>query len=284
MSYRVNRSGSRGPAGTISSLNTLPEKTVVVAADLTITGDSAASFTNKKSTWQQIIDSVLSVFILKTDLNNVTNDAQLKRSANDFTSFDQKTTIVDGDHVLIEDSEDSFIKKWILKSLLAGGGGDPEYEVVGSPVDITGAGEVLFTIGADDVVKFELDNVVMSNGTFIYFSVSSDAGVSFLNIPYVVASYISGAGGPFVSRATSTFVKITQDGFQKDLASGKVTLRGVTTAGKTTVRINSIEGDAGAYVVRGGAIVPAGALNMVKFRPGVGVFDGGTITLLRRTF
>jgi hypothetical protein len=57
------RFSGRGPAGTISSLDTLDLKAVVVAADLTITGDSADSFTNKKSTWQQIIDSVLSVFL-----------------------------------------------------------------------------------------------------------------------------------------------------------------------------------------------------------------------------
>ena len=57
------RFSGRGPAGTISSLSTLDEKAVVVAADLTITGDSDDSFVSKKSTWQQIIDSVLSVFL-----------------------------------------------------------------------------------------------------------------------------------------------------------------------------------------------------------------------------
>jgi hypothetical protein len=61
--FKFTGSGARGPAGTITSLATLEEKAVVVAADLTITGDSTDSFTNKKSTWQQIIDSVLSVFL-----------------------------------------------------------------------------------------------------------------------------------------------------------------------------------------------------------------------------
>ena len=61
--FKFTGSGARGPAGTISSLSTLDEKAVVVAADLTITGDSEDSFSNKKSTWQQLIDSVLSVFL-----------------------------------------------------------------------------------------------------------------------------------------------------------------------------------------------------------------------------
>lgn len=61
--FKFNQVGARGPAGTISSISTLPEKAVVVPADLAVVGDSAASFANKKSTWQQIIDSVLSVFL-----------------------------------------------------------------------------------------------------------------------------------------------------------------------------------------------------------------------------
>jgi hypothetical protein len=83
---------------------------------LAIVGDSAASFTNKKSTWQQIIDSVLSVFILKTDLDNVTNDAQLKRSAGDFQAFPQKITPEVGDSLIGEDSGDGENKKRITLS------------------------------------------------------------------------------------------------------------------------------------------------------------------------
>ncbi len=51
--------------------------------------------------------------ITKADvgLSNVTNDSQLKRSAGDFGTFPIKLTPVDADRVLIEDSEDSFIKK-----------------------------------------------------------------------------------------------------------------------------------------------------------------------------
>lgn len=46
-------------------------------------------------------------------LGNVTNDAQLKRAANDFTAFTEKTTPTDNDLVLSEDSAASYAKKKI---------------------------------------------------------------------------------------------------------------------------------------------------------------------------
>lgn len=57
-------------------------------------------------------------------LANVTNDAQLKRSAADFSSFPLKTDPVEADILLIEDSEDSENKKQItLENILGAGGG-----------------------------------------------------------------------------------------------------------------------------------------------------------------
>jgi hypothetical protein len=44
-------------------------------------------------------------------LGNVTNDAQLKRAANDFTTFTEKSTPADADVTLIEDSAASYAKK-----------------------------------------------------------------------------------------------------------------------------------------------------------------------------
>jgi hypothetical protein len=46
-------------------------------------------------------------------LGNVTNDAQLKRSANDFNTFLQKTNPITDDILLIEDSENGGQKKYI---------------------------------------------------------------------------------------------------------------------------------------------------------------------------
>lgn len=49
-------------------------------------------------------------------LGNVTNDAQLKRAANDFNSFASKSTLADNDVILIEDSANSYNKKKSLWS------------------------------------------------------------------------------------------------------------------------------------------------------------------------
>lgn len=55
-------------------------------------------------------------------LANISNDAQLKRSASDFSTFSEKHTLSNNDLLLIEDSEDSFQKKKIkIEKLKAGG-------------------------------------------------------------------------------------------------------------------------------------------------------------------
>lgn len=61
-----------------------------------------------------------SVTKTQVGLSNVTNDAQLKRSANDFSSFTQKTTPAPADLVLIEDSAASGVKKWATVQSLQG--------------------------------------------------------------------------------------------------------------------------------------------------------------------
>jgi hypothetical protein len=48
-------------------------------------------------------------------IGNVTNDAQLKRAANDIASFTEKSTLVDGDLFIIEDSENSGVKKKVTR-------------------------------------------------------------------------------------------------------------------------------------------------------------------------
>lgn len=56
-------------------------------------------------------------------LGNVTNDAQLKRSADDWNLFGEKTAVVDNDWLLIEDSEDALQKKKVRASNIGTGGG-----------------------------------------------------------------------------------------------------------------------------------------------------------------
>ena len=55
-------------------------------------------------------------------LTNVTDDAQLKRAANDLNTFTEKTTLAPDDIFIIEDSADSFNKKKVKNSNAGGGG------------------------------------------------------------------------------------------------------------------------------------------------------------------
>jgi len=58
-------------------------------------------------------------------LGNVTDDAQLNRSASDFSTFTEKTVPVSSDLLLIEDSAVSGAKKRVQVGNLSGGGSEP---------------------------------------------------------------------------------------------------------------------------------------------------------------
>jgi hypothetical protein len=84
--------------------------------------------------WEKVdnTDSVVSVngqtgvvVLDKTDigLSNVTDDAQLKRAAGDINTFTEKTTPVNDDIIIIEDSEDSNNKKKVKLANIGIGGG-----------------------------------------------------------------------------------------------------------------------------------------------------------------
>lgn len=61
----------------------------------------------------QALSADITIKASDVGLGNVTNDAQLKRSANDFSAFKQKSAPVSDDLFLIEDSADSGAKKYI---------------------------------------------------------------------------------------------------------------------------------------------------------------------------
>lgn len=65
-----------------------------------------------------------SVTKTQVGLGNVTDDAQLKRAANDISTFTEKTTPVAADLLLIEDSADTGNKKRIQVGNLPSGGGE----------------------------------------------------------------------------------------------------------------------------------------------------------------
>jgi len=73
----------------------------------------------------------------KTDvsLGNVTNDSQLKRAANDFTTFTEKTSLADDDVILIEDSADTYSKKRLKAVNLPSGSGGGGPSTPGTTTD-----------------------------------------------------------------------------------------------------------------------------------------------------
>lgn len=70
-----------------------------------------------------------SVTKTQVGLGNVTNDAQLKRSANDYSGISSKAVPAGADLILIEDSAASFAKKTVtVASLASGSGGTPSHK------------------------------------------------------------------------------------------------------------------------------------------------------------
>ena len=113
-----------------SGTNTGDETTATIKSKLSIstlsgsnTGDQDLSALVPKTTTVNGHSLSSNISITSTDLslNNLTNDAQLKRSANDFNSFTNKPTPVSGDVILIEDSTASGAKKYITVGSLPSG-------------------------------------------------------------------------------------------------------------------------------------------------------------------
>lgn len=105
--FKIGDLGSEAQVVTVSHTQTLTNKTLTSPAITTPTG------------------------IVKGDvgLGNVTNDSQLKRAANDFNTFTEKTTLVDDDVFIIEDSAASGAKKFVKKVNLGSGSGSSSLTV-----------------------------------------------------------------------------------------------------------------------------------------------------------
>lgn len=82
----------------------------IASGDWFIIGDTSASDNAKKASPAQAKAGI--------GLSSVTDDAQLKRSANDLNSFTSKASPVGADIILIEDSAASFAKKKVTVSSL----------------------------------------------------------------------------------------------------------------------------------------------------------------------
>jgi hypothetical protein len=117
-----------------NDFNTFTNKTSPTSSDIVLIEDAAASGVKKYSTIAQIIsNNGVSSFNgrigavvpqsgdytnAQVGLGNVTNDAQLKRAANDFNSFTIKATPVNADILIIEDSAAAGVKKYITAGTL----------------------------------------------------------------------------------------------------------------------------------------------------------------------
>ena len=86
-----------------------------------------------------------SVTNTQVGLGNVTNDAQLKRSANDFNTFANKGTAAAADVLLIEDAAASGAKKYITISAIPGAPPSSSITEATGSVTTTSATDVLVT-------------------------------------------------------------------------------------------------------------------------------------------
>jgi hypothetical protein len=110
----VPRANAEGNIGT-SLKNWLKGwfQSIFVSGNLT-DGTNNITIAQSKSSYdhiQIISGNPHNVTKFEVGLDNVTNDAQLKREAGDINSFVEKTIISDNDIVIIEDSENTYIKK-----------------------------------------------------------------------------------------------------------------------------------------------------------------------------
>lgn len=110
-------------AGKVFLANTAPPTIASTAAKGTSTRAAKEDHTHDGVTSVNGSKGAVTVNAATVGLTNVTDDAQLKRSGNDYTAITEKTTVVDDDLVLIEDSEDSFNKKKVKMLNMGGGSG-----------------------------------------------------------------------------------------------------------------------------------------------------------------
>ena len=94
-----------------------------VATGVSAGFESAADKTNLDAATTHLgrTDNPHSVTQTQVGLSGVTNDAQLKRAANDFSTFTEKTTPVAADLIIIEDSAAAGVKKKVQVSNIPAG-------------------------------------------------------------------------------------------------------------------------------------------------------------------
>jgi len=127
---------------TVQSVDRVLRQVVMDAGIIDASGGSAVQSVFGRV--GDVIAQALDYTAALVGLGNVTNDAQLKRSANDFSDFSNKPLPVAGDKILIEDSEAAGVKKEITISNLSGvgAGNSSDREILINNADST-AGDPL---------------------------------------------------------------------------------------------------------------------------------------------
>jgi len=139
-----------------------------VEVDITPSNISHTDLADKGTNTHSTIDSHLSstsnphsVTKTQVSLGNVTDDAQLKRSANDIFSFTEKVVPVSNDIIIIEDSVDSYLKKKVKVGNLPGGGGGSDWSYIPTGLPTGFGGSSLAHYNLDGTVN-ELNDRINS--------------------------------------------------------------------------------------------------------------------------
>jgi len=113
-------------------------------------------------------------------LENVTDDAQLKRSANDFATFTEKVTPVITDLLLIEDSEAAGVKKKIQVGNLPSDGGGGILELQSTAI-LSNDTFIEFALVAGKPNVFIFEQVNTTSAYDLFSRLSIDNGVSYID-------------------------------------------------------------------------------------------------------
>ena len=178
--------------------------------------------------------------IVKTDvgLSNVTDDAQLKRSGNDYSVISEKNTPHDDDLILIEDSENAYVKKKVKKSNI-GGGGTPTWTIsVTKTVYISGVGGNDGNDGSEYTpvkkLSYAFANLKAGSGITKFVLIDTITETIHLDLSSYDNYIIEGHSGAIIYNATTnTTLTIKPTTSKSNIAIRNLTIENATDSGSS---------------------------------------------------
>lgn len=261
------------------------EKTNLTTGDLFIIEDSEDDENKKRGTLGSIFLFIKSLF----------DFLYLKRDADDYGTFDQKASIVDADRLLIEDSEDSLGKKWILKSLLDDGGGGSEWTEV-ARTEVTSA---VSTVEFIDVFTNDFDvyrvlfsniGVVTTSGATFRMVLGHGVGPTYITAGYyyhINNSRSNSSSYSSQNAANAAFFALSDQILSGSIVygfSGEIVLENIRDSTLFTVVYSTgttvVNATLTGHSRMSGALHNiVSVLDSVKFFPSGGTFAQGTIVI-----